>query len=73
MVFLCSRGHVSTIIEKVRSNAKKERSGQFNLFADFNGINFEEGKGDPAFAHAVFPAGKLKGTWGQVKQNSGYK
>jgi hypothetical protein len=35
--------HVSTIIEKVRSNARKEGSEQFNLFADFNGIDFEEG------------------------------
>jgi hypothetical protein len=25
---------------------------------------------DPAFAYAVSPAGKLKGTWGWLKQNS---
>ena len=25
---------------------------------------------DPAYVHAVFPAGKLKGTWGWIKQGS---
>lgn len=41
-VYIQEKIKPQVIIEEVRSNNKKEPSEQFNLFADFNGIEFED-------------------------------